>query len=47
MNYTVTEKELLVVVYAFDKFRSYLIGKKVIIYIDHSTIKYLVAKKGL
>ena len=39
------EKELLVVVFAFDKFRAYLISSKVIVWINHSTIKYLVEKK--
>ncbi|XP_070015683.1 uncharacterized protein [Nicotiana sylvestris] len=39
MNYTVTEKELLAVLWAFDKFRSYLVGTKVIVYTDHSTIR--------
>ncbi|XP_070005954.1 uncharacterized protein [Nicotiana sylvestris] len=45
MNYTVTEKELLAVVSAFDKFMSYLVGAKVIVYTDHSAIRYLFAKK--
>ncbi|XP_060177712.1 uncharacterized protein LOC132607635 [Lycium barbarum] len=45
MNYTVTEKELLAVVYAFDKFRSYLVGTKAIVYTDHTTVRYLFAKK--
>ena len=40
-----TEKELLAVVFAFEKFRSYLVGTKVIVYTDHSAIKYLVEKK--
>nr|GEY68268.1 reverse transcriptase domain-containing protein [Tanacetum cinerariifolium] len=44
-NYTITEKEMLVVVYAFEKFRSYLIMNKSIVYMDHSTLKYLFAKK--
>nr|GEU56345.1 hypothetical protein [Tanacetum cinerariifolium] len=44
-NYTTTEKEMLVVVYAFKKFRSYLIMNKSIVYTDHSALKYLFAKK--
>ncbi|XP_073061937.1 uncharacterized protein [Primulina eburnea] len=44
-NYTTTEKEMLVVVFAFDKFRSYLIGTKVIVFTDHAAIRYLFAKK--
>ena len=35
LNYTTTKKELLAVVFAFDKFRSYLLGAKVIVYTDH------------
>lgn len=46
-NYTVTEKELLAVVLVFDKFRSYLVFPKVIVYTDHATIKYLIAKKDV
>ena len=45
VNYATIEKELLAVIFAFDKFRSYLIGAKVIVYTDHSAIKYLLAKK--
>nr|GEV61810.1 reverse transcriptase domain-containing protein [Tanacetum cinerariifolium] len=44
-NYTTTEKEMLAVVYAFEKFRSYLIMNKSIMYTDHFTLKYLFAKK--
>ncbi len=40
-----TEKELLVVVFAIDKFRYYLVGSKVIIYTDHAALKYLLTKK--
>ena len=36
------EKELLAVVFAIDKFRSYLVGAKVIDYTDHATLKYLL-----
>ncbi|XP_070029787.1 uncharacterized protein [Nicotiana sylvestris] len=39
MNYTISEKELLAVVWTFDKFRSYLVGTKVIVYTDHSAIR--------
>nr|GEZ98751.1 reverse transcriptase domain-containing protein [Tanacetum cinerariifolium] len=44
-NYTTTKKEMLAVVYAFEKFRSYLIMIKSIVYIDHSALKYLFTKK--
>nr|GEV60307.1 reverse transcriptase domain-containing protein [Tanacetum cinerariifolium] len=44
-NYTTTDKEMLAVVYAFEKFRSYLILNKSIVYTDHSALKYLFAKK--
>ena len=44
LNYTTTEKELLAIVYACEKFRSYLIGSKVVVFTDHSAIKYLLAK---
>ncbi|CAA0830969.1 Unknown protein, partial [Striga hermonthica] len=44
-NYTTTEKEMLAVVYAFDKFRAYLIGTKTIVHTDHAAIKYLFDKK--
>ncbi|KAJ9545103.1 hypothetical protein OSB04_024810 [Centaurea solstitialis] len=43
-NYTTTEKELLAVVFAIEKFRSYLVLSKIIVYTDHSTLKYLFAK---
>ncbi|GJU56989.1 reverse transcriptase domain-containing protein [Tanacetum coccineum] len=45
INYIVTEKELLVVVYAFKKFRSYLVLSKTIVYTDHSALKYLFNKQ--
>nr|GEW55203.1 reverse transcriptase domain-containing protein [Tanacetum cinerariifolium] len=44
-RYTTTEKELLVVVYAFEKFRSYLVLSKSIVYTDHSALKYLFNKQ--
>ena len=45
LNYATTEKELVAVLYAIDKFRSYLVGAKVIVYTDHATLKYLLTKK--
>nr|GEU82093.1 reverse transcriptase domain-containing protein [Tanacetum cinerariifolium] len=44
-SYTTTEKEMLAVVYAFEKFRSYLILNKSIVYTDHSALKYMFAKR--
>ncbi|GKA56541.1 reverse transcriptase domain-containing protein [Tanacetum coccineum] len=44
-HYTTMEKELLSVVYAFEKFRSYLVLSKSIVKTDHSTLKYLFAKQ--
>ncbi|GJZ22514.1 reverse transcriptase domain-containing protein [Tanacetum coccineum] len=44
-HYTTTEKELLAVVFSFDKFRPYLILSKTIVYTDHSTLKYLFSKQ--
>ena len=44
LNYATTEKELLAIVFAFDKFQQYLIGNKVIVHTDHSAIKYLLTK---
>ena len=35
----------MAVVFALDKFRSYLLGSKVIIYSDHAALKYLFSKK--
>ncbi|CAM8954167.1 unnamed protein product [Rhodiola kirilowii] len=45
VNYTTTEKEMLAIVYSFEKFRQYLIGSKTIVYTDHAAIKYLLSKK--
>ena len=46
-NYTTTEKELLAVVYALDKFRAYLVGSDIIIFMDHSALKYLLTKQNV
>ncbi|RVW12717.1 Retrovirus-related Pol polyprotein from transposon 297, partial [Vitis vinifera] len=44
-NYTTTEKELLAVVFALDKFRAYLVGSFIIVFTDHSALKYLLTKQ--
>ncbi|KAL1190741.1 putative mitochondrial protein [Cardamine amara subsp. amara] len=44
-RYATTEKELLAIVFAFEKFRSYLVGSKVIVHTDHAALKYLLTKK--
>ncbi|GJS30334.1 reverse transcriptase domain-containing protein [Tanacetum coccineum] len=44
-KYTVTKKELMAVVFAFDKFRSYLILSKPIVHTDHSILKHLFKKQ--
>jgi hypothetical protein len=36
---------LLAVIFVLDKFRSYLLGSKIIIYSDHAALKYLFSKK--
>jgi hypothetical protein len=46
-NYATTEKELLAVVFACDKFRSYIVDSKVIIHTDHQALKHLLTKRML
>ena len=43
-NYTTTEKELLAIVFALEKFHSYLLGTRVIVYTNHAALKYLLKK---
>ncbi|XP_076929188.1 uncharacterized protein LOC143593442 [Bidens hawaiensis] len=47
LNYTTTEKELLAVVYALDKFWSYIWGSKVVVYSDHNAVRYLMEKQDV
>jgi len=44
LNHATTEKEMLTIVFALEKFRSYLIGSRVTIFTDHAAIKHLLAK---
>jgi hypothetical protein len=45
LNYAIVEKELLAMVFAIEKFRSYLVPTKVIVYTNHAALKYLLTKK--
>ena len=45
LNYATTEKELLAIIFAIDKFRSYLVEAKVIVYTNHAPLKYLLTRK--
>jgi len=45
VRYASTKKELLVVVFTFEKFRSYLVGSKVTVYTDHAALRHIYAKK--
>ena len=44
-NYTTTEKQLLAVVYALDEFGAHLVGSDIVIFTDHSALKYLLPSK--
>ncbi|GKA33558.1 reverse transcriptase domain-containing protein [Tanacetum coccineum] len=44
-NYTITEKELMAIVFAFDKFRSYLVLSKTTVHTDHSALRHLFKKQ--
>ena len=44
-NYSTTEKKMLAMVFACEKFRPYILGSHVIIHTNHAAIRYLMAKK--
>ena len=44
-NYHTTEKEIVAMVFALEKFRSYLLGTKVIVFTDHVALRYFFKKK--
>ncbi|RDX83743.1 Retrovirus-related Pol polyprotein, partial [Mucuna pruriens] len=41
-NYTTSEKELLAIVFSLDKFRSYLLGSKIILFSNHAALRILI-----
>jgi len=45
LNYATTKKEFLAIVFAIGKFRTYLVGAKIIVHTDHAALKYLLTKK--
>ena len=44
-NYSTTEKDMLAIIFACEKFRPYILGSHVIVHTDHEAIKYLMSKK--
>ena len=44
LNYTVTEKDFLAVIFAINNFRHYITGNDVFLHTNHSAIKYLMNK---
>nr|GEV78453.1 DNA-directed DNA polymerase [Tanacetum cinerariifolium] len=44
-DFAIGAKEMLAVVYAFEKFRPYLVLSKSIVYTDNSALKYLLSKQ--
>lgn len=47
MNYTVTEKEFLVVVHSLNKFRHYITSYQTFVHTDHVVIRYLMNKSDV
>lgn len=45
MSYATTEKELLAIVFALEKFWTYLLGYKTTVYTNHIGIRHLLMKK--
>ena len=45
MNYTATKNKLLAVVFALDKFHACLVGSVIVVFTDHSALKYLLTKQ--
>ena len=47
LHYTISKKEFLGVVFALEKFRQYLLGSRTTVFMDHSVLRYLMAKKDI
>ncbi|RDY02746.1 Retrovirus-related Pol polyprotein from transposon 17.6, partial [Mucuna pruriens] len=46
VNYTTTGKELLAIMFALGKFKSYLLGSKIVVFFYHAMLKYLLKKSN-
>ncbi|RDY04508.1 hypothetical protein CR513_11770, partial [Mucuna pruriens] len=46
-NYTITKKKLLAIIFALDKFHSYLFGPIIIVFLDHATLNFLFKKSNV
>ena len=44
-NYTTTKKEFFVVIFALEKFKSYIVGSPITIFTYHAALKYLLSKQ--
>lgn len=46
LKYSIIEKELLAAIFMREKFHSYLIGSRIIVYTNYAALKYLLSKKN-
>ena len=46
-NYTTMEKEFSTLVFALNKFRSYIVGSPIILFTDYVALKYLLSKQDI
>jgi len=44
VNYTTSKKVFLAIVFALDKFRSYLLGFRIVVFINHIALKLLLRR---
>lgn len=45
LNYSTIENKLLAIIFAFEKFRSYIVCTKVMVFFDHATLRCSLMKK--